>query len=90
MPQQSIIDSLKGKLDFYYWKGIPCVRSWPRWPPRDPTPPEKANQDTFSYINKLYITLPDAIKQTYIDQAASTSLTSKDLFVKLYYLGGLA
>ncbi len=87
MPQQSIIDSLKGKLDFYYWKGIVCVRSWPHWPDREPTPAEAANQQTFKYLNQLYHTLPEDIKQAYITQAAGTSLTGKDLFVSLYYRG---
>lgn len=30
LPEQSIIDGLRGALDFYVYRGIPCVRSWPR------------------------------------------------------------
>jgi len=25
-----MVRDLSGILDFYYWKGIPCVRTWPR------------------------------------------------------------
>lgn len=30
MPSEHIIEALKGVVDFYFWKGIPCARAWPR------------------------------------------------------------
>lgn len=87
MPHQSIIDGFKGVLDFYEWKGIPCVRKWPVWKPRDPTPPEKVNQDAFSYINKAWKALPANIKTAWNDMARQTSLTGKDHYVRAYMTG---
>lgn len=87
MPPQNIVDSLAGVVDFYYWRGIPCARAWPRWPPRDPTPAEKANQDLFAYAVALYNTLPANIIERYRIQAASTKYTCRDLFMRSFLSG---
>ncbi len=34
----SQIASMRGVVDFYYWKGIPCGRSWPKKPKQPGTP----------------------------------------------------
>lgn len=87
MPQQAIIDEFKGYVDFYLWKGIPCARAWPRWPPRDPHPAEKANQDEFAYIIHLYNTIPAEIIDAYRVTAAGTQYTCRDLFIKAFLVG---
>jgi hypothetical protein len=38
LPSADVVLSLKGTLDFYIWRGIPCVRTWPR-KPRHPRAP---------------------------------------------------
>lgn len=30
LPAEAVIIALRGKVDFYYWRGIPCARKWPR------------------------------------------------------------
>lgn len=90
MPHQVIIDLFAGTLDFYYWKGIPCVRKWPVWKPRPPTPPELANQQSFSYINKAWAALPPNIKRQWNSMASGTHLTGKDLMVRSYMKGSRA
>lgn len=87
LPEQSIIDNLKGTIDYYLWKGIPCCRKWPHWPKRSPTPEEKANQDAFAYINHQVKNVPPYVRQQYVNMAASTMLTWKDLFIRAYMAG---
>lgn len=90
MPPQAIIDGLKGTLDYYYWKDIPCVRKWPVWRPRTPGPAEAANQQDFAYINKAWKTLPANIKAQWSSMAGGTGLTGKDLAVRAYMKGANA
>ena len=87
MPEQAVIDAFKGYVDFYFWKGIPCARAWPYWPPRDPTPAEKANQDEFAYIVKLYNSIPANIIDRYRVLAVGTQYTCRDLFIKAFLVG---
>lgn len=87
MPEQAIIDGFKGKLDFYAWKGIPCVRMWPRYFTRKPHPAEAANQQRFAYINQLASTLPAYIIDQYKAMAVGTPFSWKDLLVQSYIKG---
>ena len=32
LPHMDIIDGLKGNIDFYVHRGIPCARTWPKSP----------------------------------------------------------
>lgn len=87
MPQQSIIDDLKGTIDYYYYKGIPVARKWPHWPKRTPTPEEKANQEAFAYINSTVKDIPAYIRRQYQAMASSSILTWKDLYIRAYLNG---
>ncbi len=31
LPALQVVAGYRGKIDFYYHKGIPCARRWPRW-----------------------------------------------------------
>lgn len=84
MLSQAMIDRLKGTIDYYYWKGIPCARKWPHWPARAPYPAEKANQDSFAYATKMWRFLPEFLKAQYIDMAVSTPVTGRDIFMRAY------
>lgn len=87
MPPQAIIDGFKGTIDFYYWRGIPCVRKWPVWHPRTPTPVEATNQHSFAYCNKAWKDLPANIKTRWNEMAGGTGLTGKDHYVRAYMRG---
>lgn len=87
LPNQGIIDGFKGVVDFYMWKGIPCARMWPHWPPREPTPREKANQDLFAYAVHLYNILPLEVIQAYRRMAVGTKYTCRDLFIRSFLRG---
>ena len=88
LPGQAIIDGLKGTVDFYYWKGIPVARSWPRKTTLPPSPAMLAAQQTFAKAAILYKE-QDRVLILYLkDNASSTAKTSKDIFF-MAYLSGL-
>lgn len=54
LPPTNTIMGLKGVLDFYTWRGIPCVRSWPS-PPKLPRAPLVQQQTALmaDYVARL-------------------------------------
>jgi len=87
LPHQDIISGFKGVIDFYLWKGKPCARKWPRHGKRTPYPEEAANQERFAYANRLWPTLPEAIRNVYIQMAVGTRWRGQDLWVRAYMKG---
>lgn len=91
LPSQAIIDGLAGVLDFYVYhpvscqgEGIPCVRKWPRYDESHMTQAAKDARVPFAYIATKWKTLPPYIQQAYIDMASQSSLTGKDMMIRLY------
>lgn len=87
MPHQGIVDGFKGKLDFYYWKGIPCVRAWPHWPAREPTEREAAWQAEFRRAVWCWNQMDAAWKVSYNTMAKRTKYTGRDLFMRSFLSG---
>jgi len=87
MPEQAIIDGFKGTLDFYYWKGIPCVRKWPTWRPYTFSQEQRDNQAAFAYISHLWSVMDPTIKALWIEMAGGTSLTGRDMAIRSYLKG---
>ena len=87
LPSKAIIDGLKGVLDFYSWKGIPVVRSWPRSPGHDRSPAVEAQWVAFGYAAGEWKNLSAEVKQAYIDLAQGTSYTGRDWFMRSYLTG---
>lgn len=52
MPSERIISSLEGILDFYFWKGLPVVRAWPKAP--EPTEAIKRTWENARDAGKLW------------------------------------
>ncbi|MBA7587564.1 hypothetical protein ES708_29595 [subsurface metagenome] len=80
----AIIKGFRGVLDFYVWKGIACVRSWPRSPGQRRAPAVKAQWAAFSEATKLWQLLSPEVQAAYNRMAAGTHLTGRDLSVKCY------
>lgn len=83
----AIIDGFKGNLDFYVYKGIPCVRRWPRYYGRKPYTAEKANQDAFAYAMKQWRELPAYVRRQYWRMAQSTPYRPQDIYIRTYLHG---
>jgi len=96
LPDKSIIDGLKGSLDFYTLhlnptlsEGIHCCRSWPRFDPEKLTEASKAAAAVFGYISSLLSSLPDNLVQAYRSQTSGTRLTWRDLAIRSYLNGDM-
>lgn len=81
LPHLKIILGLKGILDFYYWKGVPCVRKWPVTPPSSRSPASMASARLFGAIVAAYSLLGAALKELFALDAADQPRTARDLFV---------
>lgn len=52
LPEEPVIIALRGKLDFYLWRGIPCCRSWPRAPTEPRSPAVQASGAVFAAFSR--------------------------------------
>lgn len=87
LPQKQIIDGYKGIIDFYLWKGIPIARKWPVFRPYQFSQAQLANQQAFSYINKLWSSIDLLIKTQLTYFLRNATITAKDLYVRGYMKG---
>lgn len=87
MPSKAIIRALKGKVDFYVWRGIPVARAWPQYRPYPPSPSLKRIRDAFAYINKLYPLFQAQAPFHPRFFARAIPLTGRDLTVRAYLKG---
>ncbi|MBA7567137.1 hypothetical protein ES708_08837 [subsurface metagenome] len=84
LPGTAIINGFKGVLDYYVWKGIACVRRWPRSPGHRRAPAVEAQWSAFSEATKLWQLLSPEVQDAYNQMAAGTHLTGRDIQVKTY------
>ena len=81
LPSLEIINTLKGTLDFYYWKGIPCVRKWPVIPMSSRTQASLDSARLFGLIVQGWALVGGAAKALYIEAAKDQPRTGRDLYV---------
>lgn len=87
MPGQKIIDGFKGKLDFYYYMGIPVCRKWPRSQGKSQTPASIAQWPFFTYASQGFITISPFVREAYFAVARDCGLHAKDWFMRGYMTG---
>lgn len=87
MPGQKIIDGFKGKIDFYYWKGIACCRKWPRSQGKSQTPASVAQQPMFTYASRAWMTVSPTVRAAYYAISEACGLHAKDWFMRGYITG---
>ncbi|TEU08463.1 MAG: hypothetical protein E3J25_11965 [Anaerolineales bacterium] len=85
LPSIKIIRGLKGILDFYVWKGLPCVRAWPRYRPAKQTAASLAAALVFGAIVKSYGLLGDLPLEAYRNDALDQTRTARDIMVTGVY-----
>lgn len=87
LPGQAIIDGFKGTLDFYLWKGIACVRKWPRSPGHDRAPAVESKWPAFSFAASSWLVLAPEVRNAFNEMAKSIGCTGRDIYVKAYIDG---
>lgn len=85
LPSIDIIHGFKGILDFYLWKGLPCVRSWPRMSKAKQTEGTKAAAALFGRISTDYRTLAPLVLQAFQEAAKDQPRTARDLYISAVY-----
>lgn len=87
LPALSIIDGFKGKLDYYVYMGIPCVRKWPKSPGHDRAPAVQEQWPTFSFAASSWNILSQDVKDAFTQMAKSIGCTGRDIYMKAYIDG---
>lgn len=85
LPEEAIIAGFRGVLDFYLWKGVPCVRSWPRKPKLPRSPAVQAASQTFGYLSTAFSSTPPVIKAQAEALAVGTAWTWRDVRYRAAY-----
>jgi hypothetical protein len=73
---------LKNVLDFYFWKGIPCVRAWPKGAEVVRSEARAASASAFAAIAQQKTLLPANIKENLKLMSAGSTYTWGDLWTK--------
>ncbi len=81
LPSIEIIRGFKGILDFYMWRGLPCVRAWPHYRPARQTDASLAAALTFGAIVQAYSLLANLALQAYREDALDQPRTARDIMV---------
>ncbi len=85
LPDLKRISGMKGTIDFYVHKGVPCARGWPRKPHQPRSPAVLKTAANFAYIAHLSTNPPPIIK-LYAEMIATwVPLTWKDIVTSAYY-----
>jgi len=84
---EKVISGFKGTLDYYYWKGLACVRTWPRSPGHKRSPPVQSGWQPFTEAVALWNTTPQYLRDAYISMASGTALSGRDMFMRAYMSG---
>lgn len=84
---EKVISGFRGKLDYYYWMGIACVRRWPKSPRLPRSPGVVAAQQPFIQAASLWRTTPQYLQDFYNTMASGTGLSGRDMFMRAYMSG---
>lgn len=87
IPHQDIIDGLKGSIDFYVHRGIPCARSWPKSPGKRRSDSVMAQWPLFSFATREWNNLSQAVRDSYTRFSSDSGLAGRDLQIRAYMTG---
>lgn len=79
MPARNIISLFRGQVDFYYWKGLPCARRWPRPQKQPGTADQKETWLALKQTHALIRQLPKSLKAIWKNQTVPPRKTVNDL-----------
>lgn len=70
IPDSGTIIALRGDIDFYFWKGIPVARRWPRKSTVPRTAKEIRSSELFSAAAKMTGMIDPLVAQSWKDAVA--------------------
>jgi hypothetical protein len=80
MPDSEVRAACTGLVDFYFWKGVPVARRWPRFKPREPSAAEAASQSRFSVVATATGNIGTPVKEAWQALGTTTGTTWVDMF----------
>ncbi len=84
---RKLIDGFKGKVDFYYYMGVPCARKWPRSQGNSQTPASVAQWPRFTYATRLPSQFSPFVIAAYKDISRISGLHWRDWALRGYLTG---
>lgn len=87
MIAEKVISGFKGVIDFYYYMGVPCARSWPRSPGKRRAPQVEAWWAPFAVASREWNNLSEEVRRTYEELATDSGLSARDMFQRAYMKG---
>ena len=84
---EKVISGFRGKLDYYFYMGIACVRKWPASPGSRRSPAVMAGWAPFTYAVREWNTLSAEMREPYETLASDTGLSGRDMFMRAYMTG---
>jgi len=85
LPSIETIRGFRGILDFYVWRGLPCVRRWPNKGHHNRSPVEVAAGYTFGAIIKAFALVGGEVKALYDQDAVGQPRTGRDIYVSALF-----
>ncbi|GAH57728.1 unnamed protein product, partial [marine sediment metagenome] len=85
LPSLDIIHGFRGILDFYLWKGIPCVRKWPVNPKSHHSEATKAAAQTFYDVSRASSLIGTEILIAYQEDAKDQPRSWRDIYFAAVY-----
>lgn len=85
LPADPVIFALRGKIDFYYWRGIPVARKWPRGKDRRFTPANIASAALFGQLAHDIVYIGAAWYDAAVEMTAGDRWTWRDYVTTLAY-----
>lgn len=79
------IKGMKGKLDFYYWKGIPVVRKWPYTPVSHFSPASVAQRPKFGTVSHNFILQDPSVRDALNQMSQGSQASLRDVYIALNY-----
>lgn len=80
MPDARTIVESKGVVDFYYWKGIPCARKWPRKAVYERSAAEVLGSEKFTLVARATTGISSVMKEHWMGATTTGGTTWVDVF----------
>ena len=84
---EKVISGFKGVIDFYYYMGIPCARTWPHSPGHKRSPEVMAGWPAFTYSVREWNNISPVVRRAYESLTMNSGLSARDLFMRSYMKG---
>jgi hypothetical protein len=80
----TVVRNLAGVIDFYYWKGIPICRKWPKRSRFAPTPAVIASRQAFTQSRADLRLVSGSVRTAWAKTAVGATQAWLDYYTSIY------